>query len=323
MPILNETNGTISPFTVRDARTFFPRLVGLLGRAEADEAVHFVPCSSIHTFGMQAPIDVLFLHADGTVLRLVSRLVPNRIVRAVPAAISVLELPAGAIRRLDIRKGDRLRIVPDGVLRPDFRAVSHLLHWPVNLFIGLLWSRFVLAAFNSWTVHAVPLNLGILIHNTLLMYFFLVRRNSTLISHRIADWLVPILTMCGAMLLRPTDANDPSLATFSVWIQGIGMAGIVYSLFSLGRSFGIVPANRTVVCTGAYRTVRHPLYVSELIFYTGFLCGNPSFKNLVLVMLVSAGQLWRSISEERLLALDPSYKKYMHRVRFRFIPGVF
>ena len=44
---------------------------------------------------------------------------------------------------------------------------------------------------------------------------------------------------------------------------------------TLGRSFGVVPANRGVVVGGPYNFVRHPIYTGYLITHVAFLVANP------------------------------------------------
>jgi protein-S-isoprenylcysteine O-methyltransferase Ste14 len=197
------------------------------------------------------------------------------------------------------------------------------MHWPLNGLIAVLWGRFVLAALNQCLIESHPLTFGIMIHNTLLMFFFLMRRKSLMVSSKALDWVIPFLTLCGALMLRPAEADPQFRATASAWLQCFGLTGIIFSLLSLGKSFGIVPANRKIVCAGAYRVVRHPLYFSEIVFYTGFVSADPSLKNVVLILMILAGQLYRSVSEESLLAFDPSYRSYREKVRYRFIPGLF
>ncbi len=325
MPILNMTNGTTCPLRVYEASKSYARLVGLLGTAAPDpqKALHIVPCSGIHTIGMKYPIDVLFLNAFGMVVDVKHQLESNRVVKSVPAAKSVVELPAGALRRWDIRLNDMLKVVPDDRHRPGLKMLGGLGHWPMNVFIALLWGNFVFSALRQWAGEASFLNSGILIHNTLLMCFFLLRRNSSEISSRFLDWLIPVFTMCGALMLRSAAPAGEGPGTVSVWLQCAGLSGIIFSLLSLGKSFGVVPANRKIVCAGAYRVVRHPLYLSEMVFYAGFLAGNPSMRNGLLVLAILVGQLYRSLSEEHLLALDEAYRLYKMRVRYRFIPGLF
>lgn len=66
--------------------------------ATANEGVYLAPCRAIHTFGMRAPIDIVFLDRHLKLLKLHESLPPNRIALCV-AAYAALELPAGYCRR--------------------------------------------------------------------------------------------------------------------------------------------------------------------------------------------------------------------------------
>ena len=94
------------------ARTAPARLRGLLGRAplEPGSGLLLDPCSSVHTCLLRRPLDVVFLHADGTVLRIVHGLRPWRCALR-RGARSALELPPGTCARLGIAAGDRLLTV--------------------------------------------------------------------------------------------------------------------------------------------------------------------------------------------------------------------
>jgi protein-S-isoprenylcysteine O-methyltransferase Ste14/uncharacterized membrane protein (UPF0127 family) len=325
MPLKNITKGHLYPIKSYIADSLFSRLVGLLGTQslDPDRALHIDPCAGIHTFGMKYPIDVLFLDKENTILKQISELPPNKVTKVLHFAKSVLELAPGTIQRYNIETGDRLEIVSEWKHRPDIQNLRNLFHWPVNLFVALLWSRFVVILFGNLLEKFDPASLGILVHNTLLFFLFLTRRKSVDTSSRVFDWLVPILTMVTAMLLRPHSMNNPSISLISAVIQSVGIVFIVFSLLSLGRSFGIMPANRRIKYLGAYTIVRHPVYTSELIFYLSFFLGNLSLRNGLLIMLIITGQLWRSIAEEKILSKDNKYREYMNRVRYRFIPGLF
>ncbi len=86
---------------------------GLLGRDHLDSgaALVIVPCSSVHTFFMRFPIDVLFVRRDGTVTKCVTDLRPWRIALA-PGAYAVVEFAAGALRRSGTTRGDRVVFEP-------------------------------------------------------------------------------------------------------------------------------------------------------------------------------------------------------------------
>lgn len=325
MPINNITFGSTYPITIIEADTLLTRLIGLLGHSSIDskQGLHIVPCSSIHTFGLTYPIDVIFLDKHGVVVKTISRMSPNRIAKTIHSARSVLELPPDSIDRLQLTKGNHLNVKADKKSRPHIAAFKNIFHWPINAFIAVLWSQFVLSAMNDWLRNGKYFSLLVLIHNTLLLFLFLTRRKSTETSYRIPDWIIPIFTIASTMMLRPNSTNHYLWAVLSGFVQWAGILCIILSLFSLGRSFGIIPANREIKYSGAYRIVRHPLYASELMFYTGFLLGNFSIRNLIFAVMILAGQFFRSFAEENLLSKDPHYQTYLKRVGYRFIPGLF
>src|SRR5215469_6317955 len=85
------------------------RRKGLLGRKElrAGEGLWIVPCEAIHTFGMQIPIDLVYLDIDKRVKKVRHQVPPWRL-SACLSAHSVLELAAGAIHSTGTKPGDQL-----------------------------------------------------------------------------------------------------------------------------------------------------------------------------------------------------------------------
>lgn len=85
------------------------RMKGLLGSAPLNhgEGLLIKPCSSIHTFAMQYPIDLIFMDRKWKIIKTVARLKPWRIA-AVPAASMVLELPEGSLETLQLAAGQQL-----------------------------------------------------------------------------------------------------------------------------------------------------------------------------------------------------------------------
>jgi protein-S-isoprenylcysteine O-methyltransferase Ste14 len=106
-------------------------------------------------------------------------------------------------------------------------------------------------------------------------------------------------------------------------LQLSGIVWQVYAKLSIRRSFGILPANRGVVSHGAYRFVRHPMYLGYFVTDLGFLLTNFSLYNVSVHLLQILLQVGRILYEERLLSADADYVSYSRTVRFRLIPFLF
>lgn len=110
----------------------------------------------------------------------------------------------------------------------------------------------------------------------------------------------------------------------AVAIQGIGMAWQIWAKYTLGRSFGLLPADRGVVTAGPYALVRHPIYLGYLVSHIGFLSANFCVRNLIVLGGLYGLQMVRMVLEERVLrASSPAYAGYAEAVRWRFVPGLF
>jgi protein-S-isoprenylcysteine O-methyltransferase Ste14/uncharacterized membrane protein (UPF0127 family) len=324
MPVLNLTSGAHSPHKVFGAKTRIQRLLGFLALLPAAEPkVLFIrTCSGIHTFSMPEPLNIAFMDKSGVVLRLVEALPPGKIIPSVKGARSVLEWSWHSHADALLQVGDRLDVRIDAAPPGGAGAWRQFLHTPVNIMLALLWFGFVLSALGPWLGERTPTGLGLLIYNSLLAYLFLTRRPSETLSRNGLDWLVAISTVLLSFLLRPIVSSGGWLAHLSLVLQFCAILTVILALASLGKSFGIVPANRRIKVEGAYRIVRHPLYSAELLFLAAFLLGNPTLGNLGKSVLIAAGQFYRALAEERLLGSDPRYRAYLANVRFRFIPYI-
>lgn len=91
----------------------------------------------------------------------------------------------------------------------------------------------------------------------------------------------------------------------------------------LGRSFGLMPANRGIVTSGPYKIVRHPIYFGYFLNHLFFLLANFGIYNLAIYIALYFFQAVRIWREELLLKKDPVYADYMKKTVYRFVPGVF
>lgn len=108
--VTNRTRGKILADRAEEARAFFVRMRGLMGRRELaiGEGLHLVPCNSIHMFFMRFAIDAVFLDKELRVVKLIPALPPWRATRVYWKAHSVLELPAGVASGAGTQEGDQL-----------------------------------------------------------------------------------------------------------------------------------------------------------------------------------------------------------------------
>jgi protein-S-isoprenylcysteine O-methyltransferase Ste14 len=192
-----------------------------------------------------------------------------------------------------------------------------------NVVLGVLFTFFAYAAFLSWQATGDIQALLLMVQESIIVVLLITRRRSREASTSWYDRLIAIAGTAAPLLQRPAPTTILELTMVGTSLQLVSLLLTLVATLSLGRSFGIVAANRGVQTGGLYRFVRHPLYGSYLIAYIGFLIGNPSILNVVLIIITFVCQYLRAVAEERVLARDPDYVTYMSRVRARFIPFLF
>jgi protein-S-isoprenylcysteine O-methyltransferase Ste14 len=149
---------------------------------------------------------------------------------------------------------------------------------------------------------------------------FLTRRAPQAVSRRLGSWLVAFGGTFGGLLLRPSGAHPSWGVQAGFWLQLAGLLMAITSLAALGRSFGLVAADRGLKTHGPYALVRHPIYASYLLIQSGYVLQSPSLRNVAVVGFATACNIGRVLAEERLLARSPAYRAYQQRVRWRLIP---
>jgi len=133
-----------------------------------------------------------------------------------------------------------------------------------------------------------------------------------------------ILAWCGTMLpllLRPSALAPIPLTMVGNVLQLVGGLLVLVATLRLGRSFGIVAANRGIQTSGLYRVVRHPIYAAYVLAFGGFVLAHPTLINAGILVGWLMVQALRVRAEERLLMQDTRYVAYAAQVRYRLIPG--
>jgi steroid 5-alpha reductase family enzyme len=150
-----------------------------------------------------------------------------------------------------------------------------------------------------------------------------VRRAPATVDRSLLARTLTGLSMLGPMLVKPTGHAGLTPEVATVTISAAGLLVVIAGKLSLGRSFGLMPANRGIVSTGLYKVVRHPIYLGYLLTHVAFGAANVTAWNILLLATADVALLARAVCEERTLARDERYRAYQQIVRWRVLPGVF
>lgn len=103
--------GEAAGFAVERADTARRRMRGWLGRRTPPPGLGMwlLRCDAVHTFAMRFEVDLVFVDADGRILRIDHRVRPWRIAFCI-GAYSVIELAASEAVRLRLAVGDHLEV---------------------------------------------------------------------------------------------------------------------------------------------------------------------------------------------------------------------
>jgi len=132
----------------------------------------------------------------------------------------------------------------------------------------------------------------------------------------------------------PLDAVRFHLSQMPTWLHLVGLLVLLSSFYLMFLSIRENPylssvvriqedRGHTVVSTGPYRYVRHPLYTSVLLLFLGSALLLGSWIGVFLGILLEGIVAGRAVGEERVLQKGlKGYDAYMAQVRWRLIPHI-
>lgn len=109
-------------------------------------------------------------------------------------------------------------------------------------------------------------------------------------------------------------------------LMALGFTGVfqVYRANTYAASTVHTEPGQTVVSTGPYALVRHPMYAAAVPLIAGIALALGSWWGLIPAPLLILAIALRSVDEERMLSAElDGYDAYRRQVRFRMLPGVF
>jgi protein-S-isoprenylcysteine O-methyltransferase Ste14 len=163
----------------------------------------------------------------------------------------------------------------------------------------------------------------LLVSEALVVVLMIIRRPAQFIDRSPAAACVTVVSLVGPELLRANASGGMAPDVLTATMSATGLVLIVAAKLTLGRSFGLIPANRGIVIEGPYKAMRHPIYAGYLITHAAFLLAYPSLLNVSIVLVADLALIVRALLEERVLTRDPLYRRYCTRVSWHLVPGLF
>lgn len=204
-----------------------------------------------------------------------------------------------------------------GTLRSYHRVFDIVEQVTVAILYGLLVLRL-------WPNEFSPANwppLLVLLSEGIVVVLLIIRRRTDRISMDARDW---VIAFGATFLVLLVERGGEPLSTMSGGIVLLtGLCIQIGAKLSLGRSFGLVAADRGIQVRGLYAFVRHPMYAGYALSHVGYLLVAPTLWNFAVYAVAWSLFAARIAAEERVLGADIQYRTYKDRVRYRVVPGLF
>jgi protein-S-isoprenylcysteine O-methyltransferase Ste14 len=153
------------------------------------------------------------------------------------------------------------------------------------------------------------------------------------LSDRIVMGAIMIVFL-GWLVLAALDAKRFGWSHVPLWLEVMGALLILIAFYGWvtvlrANSFAAVnirlqaERKQTVISSGPYAVVRHPMYSYALLMMIGSALLLGSLWSLACVVLLTLLMAARALGEEKML-LDglEGYRDYAAKVRFRLVPGI-
>ncbi len=153
-------------------------------------------------------------------------------------------------------------------------------------------------------------------------------------EQRPSQRIISALVFLGFLAVMVVSALDFRFgwSTVLFWVSLLGDVLVLLGLFitllvlrenTFSASNIRVEPGQTVISTGPYAIMRHPMYAGALIMGVGVPLALGSWLGLLVVALLMPVLVWRILDEEKLLSSELSgYTEYRRHVRFRLVPFV-
>jgi protein-S-isoprenylcysteine O-methyltransferase Ste14 len=222
------------------------------------------------------------------------------------------------------------------------RLAALVLQWTMGEVLALAALLFIPA----WTIHYwqgwVFIVVFVVSTNAVGIYVALTdpallerrRKAGPIKEQRLAQRVIALLLIVSANALVVVSAVDhrfgwshvpPIVSVIGdlLFALGIFVVLLTFRANTYGGASVEVVEGQTVISTGPYAIVRHPMYVAAVVMSVGVPLALASWWALLAVAGVIAALIWRIFDEESLLRSDlVGYTDYTRHVRYRLMPFV-
>jgi protein-S-isoprenylcysteine O-methyltransferase Ste14 len=182
-----------------------------------------------------------------------------------------------------------------------------------------------------WVVSGLPITFYLLTHPALLQRRL---RSGPLAEPEprqriiISLFLLAVLAM-GVVVALDHDSGWSDVPVFVALLAdllvavGLALLWLVLRANPFAASTVTVESGQTVISTGPYSLVRHPMYSAGLLLFLGVPIALGSWWGLVVFLPLLALLIWRLLDEEAYLSTHlPGYPDYCAKVRRRLMPAI-
>jgi len=187
---------------------------------------------------------------------------------------------------------------------------------PGNVIPALVWLFLLVNQARLSSFPPSPSTVLLIVIYTHVVVLFMLRRDA-MRTGNLVEGIVALGGTFAVSFLKGPELRDTQLVPSL--IQVAALLGWAWALFTLGRSFGVVPADRGLVSHGPYRLVRHPIYAFEALFFATYFYLSPTLYNAVIMVVANLLQVVRIVREEKIIE---GYDEYRTRVRWRILPRI-
>lgn len=114
------------------------------------------------------------------------------------------------------------------------------------------------------------------------------------------------------------------LAADILMVAGFYLIFLVYRVNTFTSATIEIAEGQTVISTGPYACVRHPMYAGGLLYLLATPLALASYWGLLVWAVTLPFLVWRLYDEEKFLAKNlRGYAQYQQKVVWRLIPGIF